>query len=771
MKKTIDVSKTSKSIRNQFERLRGICYLDHAGSALYADSQIDAVMFDLKTNLYGNPHSSGQPSTACEEIIDRVRFKILKHFNTNTEKYSVIFTSGATGALKTVAECFAWHDKCHQSNEHASDCQWQGSAFAYTQDNHTSVLGMRELAENVQDVCLTRIQISDAPNTDLSVCPKSGNSLFVYPAQSNFSGYKYPLSWIRKCQNGALDRYTENSGSKWYVLLDAASHVSTDYLDLSEYSPDFVAVSFYKMFGYPTGIGALLVHNRTGANALNRKRYYGGGTVEITLARNRHHVPKTTTLHEWFEDGTVDFLSIIAIDHGLNTLRELAGPMQSVSQRVFELAAYLYAKMCTARHGNQKPLFRIYTDSDYTCREFQGGVVNFNVLRANGEHVGYNEVRNVADNNGIVLRVGCFCNPGACQTHLNLSDQQIQNNHQKTGHVCGDDIDLIDGTPTGSVRVSFGYQSCVSDADTMYNIMVKYFWQSDVVRPVDFRMLTTLNDNSNNLRVSRIFVYPIKSCGSVEVNQWPLESYGLLYDRVWTVLSEDGVCMTQLKEPKLCLIQPEIDLFKGIMTLTYAGNSDRSPMKIYLESQQLDIKRAGKTCTGDLVDGLDCGDEVASWLSFNLDMPGLRLIRCTNRSPSKSNKFVLAANQCQYLMTTESTVNWLRRELKDDNTDLDLDSVLFRFRSNILVAGDSPVNSEVNWTEVTMGGIKFQVHSVCVRCKMICIDQSNSLKNHKPLSILDQHKWNGKSVFGIYLNRVEETLAGYIRVGQPVSFV
>jgi len=68
--------------------------------------------------------------------------------------------------------------------------------------------------------------------------------------------------------------------------------VPTNHLDLEKYSPDFVAVSFYKMFGYPTGLGALLVRNKTAAAVLRRKKYFGGGTVEVVLARNRHHVLK-----------------------------------------------------------------------------------------------------------------------------------------------------------------------------------------------------------------------------------------------------------------------------------------------------------------------------------------------------------------------------------------------------------------------------------------------------------------------------------------------
>ena len=41
----------------------------------------------------------------------------------------------------------------------------------------------------------------------------------------------------------------------WYVLVDAASYIATNPLDLSAYHPDFVPISFYKLFGYPTGLG------------------------------------------------------------------------------------------------------------------------------------------------------------------------------------------------------------------------------------------------------------------------------------------------------------------------------------------------------------------------------------------------------------------------------------------------------------------------------------------------------------------------------------
>ena len=63
------------------------------------------------------------------------------------------------------------------------------------------------------------------------------------------------------------------------MALVAAAFVPTNRLDLSKYKPDFVSLSFYKMFGFPTGLGALLMRNEN-INILN-KFYWGGGTVSI----------------------------------------------------------------------------------------------------------------------------------------------------------------------------------------------------------------------------------------------------------------------------------------------------------------------------------------------------------------------------------------------------------------------------------------------------------------------------------------------------------
>ena len=207
----------------------------------------------------------------------------MDHFHTTQEEYSVIFTSGATAALKLIADTFDF------------DAQnYRAGTFAYLQDNHTSILGMRELLaeKNVEITCIDHKtafeKLNDLSQSDFNKVNKN-NSLFVYSAQCNFSGIKYPLTWIDNIKKGNLN-YFLNTKSNWYTLLDAASFAATNELNLNNFKPDFVCISFYKLFGYPSGLGALLVKNSS-AHTL-KKVYYGGGTVKVTLSSRTFHVKK-----------------------------------------------------------------------------------------------------------------------------------------------------------------------------------------------------------------------------------------------------------------------------------------------------------------------------------------------------------------------------------------------------------------------------------------------------------------------------------------------
>lgn len=289
--------------------LSDITYLDHTGTTLYPESVMRSTYSDLTSNVYGNPHSRNPSGQLSSDIVEQVRSRILKHFNTSCEKHTVIFTAGATAALKLLAENFDWQAAFSKESSHIS-------RFCYLHENHTSVVGIRERAalSGAQVICinekdlLEQLQCTTGEKRDhtsfkqldslangeenddffmeehVNCCP----NLFAFPAMCNFSGRKYPLEWVSQTQQGAL--FTGSHQCHWFVVLDASSFVSTSPLDLNSCTADFVPISFYKMFGFPTGLGALIVKNSS--SYILRNCYYGGGTVQATISSERFHVMK-----------------------------------------------------------------------------------------------------------------------------------------------------------------------------------------------------------------------------------------------------------------------------------------------------------------------------------------------------------------------------------------------------------------------------------------------------------------------------------------------
>ncbi|XP_069767934.1 molybdenum cofactor sulfurase isoform X2 [Narcine bancroftii] len=659
----------------EFGRLAGVTYLDHGGTTLYPHSQINHFYQDLAENIYGNPHSGNVASRLTHDTIDRVRCRILHHFNTSPEEYALIFTSGCTAALKLVAESFQWTSAEHGESR---------SRFCYLTDNHTSVVGMRGLSVPAGALTLpiNLDEIHGDKNTlheKISMAKEENyhiHHLFCYPAQSNFSGTKYPLSWIKDIKAKKLYPFSRIPGT-WNVLVDAASFVCTSQLDLSLYQADFIPISFYKLFGFPTGLGALLVKNEN--EHLLGKKYFGGGTAASYLSAEHFYVPRQS-VSERFEDGTVSFLDIIAVNHGFNALEKITGGMQNIMLHTFSLARYTYTMLSGMRHANGRPVVWIYSDNEFETPDIQGPIINFNILNENGDIVGYAKVDKLANLHNIYLRTGCFCNSGGCQQHLRISNEDVKNN-LKAGHICGDTLDMIDGRPTGSVRISFGYMSTFDDAQTFLKFIIDCFvkqplcfdkdilsklnlcgtieekgesWSENftnenvpvneisseiaVTRSLEVEVpfyqhfsdnpsernenpgtSTIISSGNEFVTLTNIYLYPIKSCAPIEVKKWPIGKHGLLYDRAWMIANHNGICLSQKQEPRLCLIHPHIDLEQGIMTINAEG---MDPIMVSLEEEsetQSSLQFCQTKVCGDRVKGLGCGENVAEWISTFLE--------------------------------------------------------------------------------------------------------------------------------------------------------
>uniref|UniRef100_A0A1I8Q5T6 Molybdenum cofactor sulfurase n=1 Tax=Stomoxys calcitrans TaxID=35570 RepID=A0A1I8Q5T6_STOCA len=750
-----------ENITNEFQRVGDNTYLDHVGTTLYSESQVDAVAKVLKENLFCNPHTC----KITGDLVDQVRYRILKHFNADPSEYNVVFTANATASLKIVAETFDFGSK-------------DIGNFYYCQENHTSVLGMRALVETPHQYVLTKDELlaNLRADVDRPMAPSeahSGNSLVVFSAQCNFSGYKMPLEVIPLIQNYGLvntgvqvsgegTRATIGKVSKYFVCLDAAAFVGTSYLNCQNIKPDFICISFYKMLGYPTGLGALIVSKR-GQTALN-KQYYGGGTVNIAMTRQNFH-EKREVFTSRFEDGTLSFLAIASVLEGFRTLERLIpasksqNTMERISCYVFQLAQYGFERLSALKHSNGQPLLIFYNHNGYQDKTFQGGVITFNVLNDDGSYVGFAEVACFAAVHNIQLRTGCFCNPGACQWFLQLSNDEIRKQYE-SGHICSDYNDLVEGVPTGGVRISFGYMSSKKDIDRVVEMIKECYLTTAEKRLAlieESKIPKALQHIPERLRMrphlKQMCIYPIKSCAAFNIKEsWSLQSTGLLFDRCWMVVDATGMAMTQKHHTRLCLIKPSILIEKGLLEITFP-NMPSVYVNLNQAAEKIDPVTSSfcqsKVCH-DLVTGYDCGDEAAQWLSDCLETPGLRLVRQFNQRKSQNGdtKDISLVNQAQFLLINSASVKWLSEKVTTEKESLS--STIDRFRANFVIE-TSKSFEENDFESLTIGNIHFKVQSFCTRCQMICIDQQTGQKTSEPLRTIAR-EFGGKIRFGIYLS-------------------
>lgn len=168
----------------------------------------------------------------------------------------------------------------------------------------------------------------------------------------------------------------------------------------------------------------------------------------------------------------------------------------------------------------------------------------------------------------------------------------------------------------------------------------------------DFFQETSIEDSlkpSSVIHLTKINVYPIKSCGAFSPKCWPLTKSGLLYDRYWIIVNEAGAALTQKREPKLCKIRPEIDITKGILTLRWHDTQSTISTSIDLLCEATNEKEIESRLTkvgGKIKKFVDCYPQVNIWLSDVLNQPGLRLLKCTDvRSPVMNDSSFMLLNR------------------------------------------------------------------------------------------------------------------------------
>ncbi|OJA20803.1 hypothetical protein AZE42_06511 [Rhizopogon vesiculosus] len=426
--------------RADFSRLdrTGETYVDYMGGAQHPESLVRIHSSFLNESVMGNTHSVSNSSMLSSHCADDARDAVLSFFQA-PPGYTVIFTANATGALKLIGESYPF----------TSD-----SIYVLGADSHNSVHGIRQYASSrgaevhyIPSTSTGGFVISTAKNILRQHRPRNARSLFALTGLSNISNAKNPLSILK---------FASSLG--YNTLLDAAALAPSSIISLSETPVDAMAISFYKMFGYPTGVGALVI-KESFLETLERP-WFAGGTVNVVQVPGSI-VTRANNLHEQFEDGTINFMTLPAITDGL---RFLSAYLPFLPLRLSCLSHYLVASLSRLKHDSTgTPVVKIL--SRLPSRRLKnigeqadcGSTISLIFLSASIQFLRF--IENTAVSHNISLRTGCMCNPGGAAALLGIEDQM----EQLYPGVTVKDFECVVGRELGVVRISLGLASNFQD--------------------------------------------------------------------------------------------------------------------------------------------------------------------------------------------------------------------------------------------------------------------------------------------------------------------
>jgi uncharacterized protein YcbX len=272
------------------------------------------------------------------------------------------------------------------------------------------------------------------------------------------------------------------------------------------------------------------------------------------------------------------------------------------------------------------------------------------------------------------------------------------------------------------------------------------------------------------LRVTALYVYPVKSCRGLAVNSAVVDARGFAGDRRFMVVDAQGQFLTQRAHPRMALIETALTAEK--LTLSSVSQGSVSVSLSGLRSPVSSVSVWKDSVTAD-----DCGEAPAQWLgdflglSCRLVRAGLAYSRPIPRQkipagldvPGGSPHEVSFADAFPFLAISEES-------LADLNARLDSPLPMDRFRPNLVVAGGAPY-SEDTWSRFRIGEVVFHGTTRCGRCVVTTTDQLTAERAQEPLRTLSTYRRDTEGTVMFGRNLIHETKAGRVSVGDAVELL
>ena len=276
-------------------------------------------------------------------------------------------------------------------------------------------------------------------------------------------------------------------------------------------------------------------------------------------------------------------------------------------------------------------------------------------------------------------------------------------------------------------------------------------------------MADTLADFDLACRAAALYVYPIKACAGVAVDELQLDARGgAVGDRGWAIVDAEGAVTWLGSHPRLALVQPA---FAGAGLVLGAPETDSIETPTHLAPCDVkiwsDVHGRHETFAAE-----DAGDAVAAWLERVTGAP-LRLVRLEDAVHACDG------NNPLHLVFTPSVAAVAARWAAGGGAPVDER----RFRPNIVLSLPEDGNAFVEdslealaW-QGAAGETRLDVTAPCIRCVVPNVDPASARVDKTLLDTLaglSLQRRPGGTVFGLYARGPAGTR---LRVGDVARMV
>ena len=260
------------------------------------------------------------------------------------------------------------------------------------------------------------------------------------------------------------------------------------------------------------------------------------------------------------------------------------------------------------------------------------------------------------------------------------------------------------------------------------------------------------------LKISELYIYPIKSARGISLASARVDLRGLEYDRRWMVVDEEGHFLTQRSIPRMALIR--VELRSSHLAVKAEGTNE-----LILPRKPVSGDTLRVTVWDDSFDALDTGPQAAQWFSKILSRP-CRLVympdqteRLVNPKYASQKTIVSFADAFPFMLVSQAS-------LDDLNARLAQPVLMNRFRPNLVVEGCSAYEEDT-WTNLRIGSVDFRIAKPCSRCTVPTVNQDTAIRSSEPILTLGAYRtMNGKIYFGQNLTHHGQ---GVLAVGDEVQ--